>query len=356
MAVEGISATFGFGSSSVGKTGVSLLSNPWTAALGKSLTALAGKGACASDKMSQANTEFIMTEGGMIKKVCQFVNCEVNSFSAVSGVFGKSSSRVDLSGGGTDSSSGRADLTDSGAGTSSIANPNRQEDLAREGVTSLAERGNLMFEEAGAAFHGSFMAWDNISHNTILAGKGSGNMVINLVNMCIPGLIVNLNEYRQIKCRYALCLLDDVPNGTPMQACKDAREFASCVYIFSNIFGAFNIAAYWDNIINTVKEIFVSPVALIGSYKFFCQWSCLDKSGVSSSWYDSVCVSLNQLNRWLELFKNVMSIIDFFNDPLPADFDHCAVLEEKAASRGEGAGDQVQQGQPSEQRPGTAWG
>jgi hypothetical protein len=50
------------------------------------------------------------------------------------------------------------------------------------------------------------------------------SMVLSLVTFCIPGIIYNLNKYRQIQCMYAYCLQEYVKAGLPISVCEDQKH------------------------------------------------------------------------------------------------------------------------------------
>jgi hypothetical protein len=335
LAVESISSTLGLFGSKLGTTAVAASSTVVGGVAGEPLGVAAQGSACGAEATSVANKGVMDS----VRPICQFINCEINIWDSLSGEGGKGMF-------------GGLFKNKQSDGTPQVAEP-----IAQSAETPKIDEGDGGSSTGlGNSFQKSFFNKD-----TILASKTSGNVVVNLVNLCIPGLIINMNEYRQIKCKYVLCLLEDVPNGTPMQACTDAKEYATCVYLFSNIFGILNIVNFWNSIVEAVKQIFISPFALVGLAQGFCAWICGGgHSGTLATIY-GFCNTINQLGRIVGLIRNVTSIIEFASNPLPADQDFCKAMDTRLKARDEAqsaqgqSGGETDRGSPGPTGGGTTW-
>jgi hypothetical protein len=328
-AIETISSVLGGVGSILGKLGFGLTSTGVGAVAGEPIGAAGDGLVCGSETTTQANGQLMKA----FDKICQFVNCEISIWDTL-GKGGLFNSK------GSPGTPQAATPGTNGAGSQSSSGPGTG---TPQPAGSTADRSGTGF---GNAVKESFF-----TKETILASKTSGNLVVNLVNLCIPGLILNMNEYRQIKCKYVLCLLEDVPNGTPIQACQDAKEYSVCVYLLSNIFGALNIVNFWNSIVEAIKQIFINPIALVGLAQGFCTWAC------GQTWAAKVydfCYTINQLSRIVSLYRNIMQIIEFAQNPMPADQDYCKAMDTKLKERERTQQSQMQ-GSPGGPSGGTSW-
>ena len=59
------------------------------------------------------------------------------------------------------------------------------------------------------------------------------SLVWSVLSFCIPGIVYNLDKYRQILCMYAHCLETNAEHGeTLMSECEDMRSYQECKYLF----------------------------------------------------------------------------------------------------------------------------
>ncbi len=90
------------------------------------------------------------------------------------------------------------------------------------------------------------------------------SFVWSALTLCVPGLIYNVDKYRQIQCRYATCLLRDVKkNGVPVSVCDDEKSYLTCNYFWGQAFNAIPFANIVQYGINLVKEVLANPFAAL---------------------------------------------------------------------------------------------
>ena len=180
------------------------------------------------------------------------------------------------------------------------------------------------------------------------------NLVLSIVNLCIPGILENLDKQRQIKCRYALCLLEDVSAGTPKQVCDDQKEYAMCVYVYGQILGLLPIA-FLNAFISKIKAFFTSPMALInGLLSYSCVAVCAGGNYPTTASVGTSCYLANFLKQMGALYSLINSISNI-GDMFASGQDYCSVLEDKIDGAQEGSegsgGDGASSGST-----GTQWG
>ncbi len=94
---------------------------------------------------------------------------------------------------------------------------------------------------------------------------------------CGPGIIYNLNKIRQISCKYALCLAEDVKTqGIDPSWCRAEKAYLTCTYVIGEIFSILPIITFYDEVINTVKEWFENPLSIIDAVSGCLCGGCAD--------------------------------------------------------------------------------
>jgi hypothetical protein len=134
--------------------------------------------------------------------------------------------------------------------------------------------------------------------------------------LCIPGIIYNLDKWRQIECRYGLCLLEDVrEQGLPISICKDQRHYMQCVFVTGEIFNLIPFAPLIDYYLTMWKKIFSDPLVLAAmaiGYILDCQTACKLPRG--AHWAYTACAVMSiasQLGDTIQDIKNFKTTSDF---------------------------------------------
>lgn len=109
------------------------------------------------------------------------------------------------------------------------------------------------------------------------------NMILSAATLCVPGIIYNLNKYREIKCRYAYCLKNEVPQGiATAESCSYLEKVLRCKYFTGELYELIPFAVFYDAAINILKNSFANPLAMIRTITIAtCGTLCL-KSGTLS--------------------------------------------------------------------------
>jgi hypothetical protein len=134
--------------------------------------------------------------------------------------------------------------------------------------------------------------------------------------LCIPGIIYNLDKWRQIECRYGLCLLEDVKeNGLPVSVCKDQKHYMQCRFVVGEIFNLIPFAGLVSYYLNIFQQAISDPLtfvtiglAMIINCKEVCQ------SGDSPGLEYEICAGLaifSQLGQTIKIIQNYQDMTDF---------------------------------------------
>lgn len=104
------------------------------------------------------------------------------------------------------------------------------------------------------------------------------SFVWSAINLCIPGIIYNLDKLRQIKCRYALCMTKDVRNGYPESTCENLQDYLTCRFWTGESFRFLPLTALLDYYTGLVRGVFQDPVTTAGvlsGYFLSCDKACI---------------------------------------------------------------------------------
>ncbi|MDO8660385.1 MAG: hypothetical protein Q7K43_00710, partial [Candidatus Woesearchaeota archaeon] len=135
------------------------------------------------------------------------------------------------------------------------------------------------------------------------------------INLCIPGIVYNLDKLRQVQCRYALCLAQDVKNGFPESVCEDMKSYMNCKYVYGEVFRFLPITAVLEYYTGLVKGAMSDPVNLVvglGAFALLgCKKECLiiPSPTVPTSGTVHACLVLKTLSTLGQSYKDVSSII-----------------------------------------------
>ena len=102
------------------------------------------------------------------------------------------------------------------------------------------------------------------------------SLILSVACLCLPGIIYNVEKFRQVNCFKAVCLHDYVKEqGYPTSYCNEMKGYLTCALVVGEIFSLIPFAAFFDQLINMVLEVLTDPVALftlgIGA---ICMYTC----------------------------------------------------------------------------------
>lgn len=84
--------------------------------------------------------------------------------------------------------------------------------------------------------------------------------------LCVPGMLYNLNKLRQIQCRYATCMLQDVKEkGIPTSYCSDLKHQQTCQFVMGEVFSILPFTAFLDTVSKKLSEALSNPFQLVAT-------------------------------------------------------------------------------------------
>ncbi len=139
------------------------------------------------------------------------------------------------------------------------------------------------------------------------------SLVWSLACLCVPGIIHNLNKYRQIQCEYGLCLAREVrEKGVPISFCKDQKEYMTCNFVMNQVFNAIPFTALYNQFVGILKNMFSNPFDAFAAISgVLCRLAC------RGAWNEAYtpCIVLKTAAKVTDAVKSVKSIIsgDWFS-------------------------------------------
>ncbi len=137
--------------------------------------------------------------------------------------------------------------------------------------------------------------------------------------LCIPGIIYNLDKWRQTECRYGLCLLQDVrEGGLPVSVCKDQKSYMQCRFVVGEIFNIIPFAPIVNYYLNIIQQALSDPLVLANlGIKFLlnCDSLCVSPVEPGAAWY--ICAGqsvLSQVGQSIQYIKNIKTVTKDFGD------------------------------------------
>jgi len=150
--------------------------------------------------------------------------------------------------------------------------------------------------------------------------KPEDSLIFSTVQLCLPGILHNLQKMRQIECGYIKCLRDDVPAGYSVADCGKMRNMQRCEYVWGEIFQVIPWANLGKKMLSELKELLRDPLAVGGAVLAI---ACLPSLGFSSTIH-SLCViaaAVDSLTRMYEVLNAWFEPVSW-NPPR----DYCQVV------------------------------
>ena len=89
------------------------------------------------------------------------------------------------------------------------------------------------------------------------------NLYTSAIGLCLPGIIYNLEKYRQVRCREIICLQREVPQGiATVSACEELGSQLKCEYVLGPLLQLTPLNILQE-VVEWIKSYFESPIGLI---------------------------------------------------------------------------------------------
>ena len=141
------------------------------------------------------------------------------------------------------------------------------------------------------------------------------NLYLSIAGVCVPGIIQNLDKYRQVKCRKVVCLEQEVKAGlATVSQCEELEDLLTCKYFLGELWYIIPFSQFYDAIINALWHIMKDPIALArNAIILSCGIACMTSSSLSS-----FCVTSYYIIDIVDWIEGIVSFIVTISD----EFEH----------------------------------
>ncbi|MFT4344081.1 MAG: hypothetical protein ACMXYE_05035, partial [Candidatus Woesearchaeota archaeon] len=187
---------------------------------------------------------------------------------------------------------------------------------------------------------GGFGNWWT-GETTLLSVPGDprDNYILAVCTLCIPGIIYNLEKYRQMKCELGNCLISTANGGIPIEVCRAQYAYAECKYIFGPIFELMPFTQFLSQVGRFVANLLANPsLAIDVTMGFFCQTQigaqlmCGTGPTCSPPNYGVyACLIYDTFGVFMDIYNDITGYVDggfFSNVNLNGDSGSCAAFAE----------------------------
>ena len=173
------------------------------------------------------------------------------------------------------------------------------------------------YKEGAVEEHGG------VSPKVLLQGgklNPKDSIVLSFATLCIPGIVYNLNKYRQIQCVYADCLKTSIETGVPLSVCENVKEQATCKYVYGEIFQLMPFAGLLNYLSSLIKSVLSSPYGIVNlAMGYVC-------NAPINTPYGSSVAKLCLFNEMAGMMADVWSDIANIKDDWKIKDDYCAQI------------------------------
>ncbi|MBI2669315.1 hypothetical protein HYX14_05735 [Candidatus Woesearchaeota archaeon] len=140
------------------------------------------------------------------------------------------------------------------------------------------------------------------------------NLYLSMATLCVPGIVKNLDKYRQIKCRKIYCLQNEVKAGlTTVSGCNELEGLLTCKYFVGELWYIFPFSQFWDSTIRALGDAWKDPIALVHTVNIaYCGLAC-PVSGQAASF----CSYSTYIWSWVDYLEQIANLIT----TVKADFE-----------------------------------
>ena len=149
-----------------------------------------------------------------------------------------------------------------------------------------------------------------------------GSMTTSVLFGCIPGVIENLDKYRQINCLYADCIQTAVKeDNIPLSVCEDLKAEATCKYVMGEVFATVPYTVIFDKYTGMIKQALSDPFSALGAgIGVYCWAACKYKELGSQTVYQT-CAGFKTVSKIGEVLKQVRGVmVNGVNPPKRDDY------------------------------------
>ncbi|HLC90376.1 MAG TPA: hypothetical protein VJI15_01280 [Candidatus Nanoarchaeia archaeon] len=109
-----------------------------------------------------------------------------------------------------------------------------------------------------------------------VAGSVYDNIYLSVASVCLPGIVHNLDKFRQILCRKVYCLENDVAAGiATVESCDQLYKLLRCKYFVGELWSLIPFSQFYDQILTFLNNVIRDPLVVAEtSLKAICAVQC----------------------------------------------------------------------------------
>ena len=131
------------------------------------------------------------------------------------------------------------------------------------------------------------------------------NIVLSTIGLCLPGIIYNVEKYRQIECRYVSCLENEVQAGVAtIESCRELKDYQQCKYVAGELFQLLPFVNAFDNLVQSLKTFIQDPVGIV---RVLVLSACANAFCATSGSITSTCKAIGYIVYLLDFVNNIVS-------------------------------------------------
>ncbi|MBI5881309.1 hypothetical protein HZB90_04220 [archaeon] len=141
------------------------------------------------------------------------------------------------------------------------------------------------------------------------------SLIASTLSLCVPGILSNIEKYRQLRCEWLICVKVNVAYGDmTLSQCDDLFQYGLCKYILGDIWNAVPMFQFINQLLSSVGNLVKDPIAL-GGYviDLLCANSCGGFPGPGCG----VCTAFQFMNVLTQIVASIygMADADFWTAP-----------------------------------------
>jgi len=91
------------------------------------------------------------------------------------------------------------------------------------------------------------------------------SMLYSILLLCIPGVLYNLKQKRNIDCKYVYCLENQVvEQGMQPYVCEGQKAYATCIFVYGQFYNSMPFSILLQMFASIIRLFAQNPVAVIG--------------------------------------------------------------------------------------------
>ncbi len=133
------------------------------------------------------------------------------------------------------------------------------------------------------------------------------SLILSTVFLCLPGVVYNIEKYRQIECAYGLCLIQTSALEGPLKACEEMHGLQTCLAVKGEIFNIIPYMATLDNIEAFLKSVFHDPVSFATFFTGTVSCALMGRGKSELNVAAAICKVTNTITNVLNWFTQMMN-------------------------------------------------